>query len=54
MFVCGEYDEATPQIVKKYHQTVKNSEFHIIKNASHCISLENPKDLLKAIKGFIG
>ncbi|MGZ3808284.1 MAG: alpha/beta fold hydrolase, partial [Bacteriovorax sp.] len=54
LLVCGEHDEATPLTVKKYHKKIKNSEFQIIKNASHCISLENPKDLLKAISGFIG
>lgn len=53
LLVCGKHDEATPHTVKKYHKIIKHSEFHIIKNASHCISLENPKDLLRVIKGFI-
>ncbi|MDD4975293.1 MAG: proline iminopeptidase-family hydrolase [Bacteriovorax sp.] len=54
LLICGEHDEATPVTVKKYHKIIKNSEFQIIKNASHSISRENPKELLKAIKGFIG
>lgn len=53
LLVCGEHDEATPETVKKYHKLIKNSDFSVIKNASHCISLENSKDLLKVIKGFI-
>jgi proline iminopeptidase len=53
MLVCGQYDEATPETVKKYHKLIKHSEFHVIKNASHSISRENPKDLLKVIKKFI-
>jgi proline iminopeptidase len=53
MLVCGEHDEATPVTVKKYHKIIKHSEFHIVKNASHCITRENPKDLLKLIKEFI-
>lgn len=54
MLVCGKHDEATPETVKKYHKIIKYSEFQVINKASHCISLENPKDLLKVIKGFIG
>jgi proline iminopeptidase len=53
LLLCGQYDEATPQTVKKYHKLIKQSEFHIIKNASHSISRENPKDLLKVIKEFV-
>jgi proline iminopeptidase len=53
MLICGQYDEATPETVKKYHKLIKHSEFHVIKNASHSISRENPKDLLKFIKNFI-
>ena len=53
LFVCGEFDEATPETVKKYHKLVKGSKFQIVKNASHCISLEKPKELLKVVKEFI-
>ena len=53
LLVCGQYDEATPETAKKYHKLIKGSEFKVIKNSSHCISLENPKDLLKVVKDFI-
>ena len=53
LLVCGEFDEATPQTVKKYHKLVKDSQFQIIKNASHCISLERPKELIKVVRGFL-
>ncbi|MBC7540184.1 MAG: proline iminopeptidase-family hydrolase [Bacteriovorax sp.] len=56
LLVCGQYDEATPETVKKYHKMIKGSQFKVIKvikEASHCISLERPKDLIKVIKTFI-
>lgn len=53
LFVCGEYDEARPETSKKYHKKVKDSQFHVIKKASHSIARENPKDLLKCITAFI-
>jgi proline iminopeptidase len=53
LLVCGEYDEATPETVKIYHHKIRNSEFKIIRKASHSIARENPKDLLKVIKDFI-
>ncbi len=53
LFICGIHDEATPQTVQKYHKLIKHSEFKVIKNASHSISRENPKDLLRAINYFL-
>lgn len=53
LLICGEHDEATPPTVKKYHKMIKHSQFKVIKNASHSISRENPKDLLRVIKEFI-
>jgi proline iminopeptidase len=53
LLICGEHDEATPETVKKYHKIISHSEFKVIKRASHCISLENPNDLLKVISNFI-
>jgi proline iminopeptidase len=53
LLLCGEFDEATPATVKKYHKIIKHSEFHIIKNASHSISREQPKMLIEIISQFI-
>lgn len=53
LLICGEFDEATPKTVQKYHKMIKQSEFSVIKNASHSIARENPKDLLKVINQFI-
>lgn len=53
LLICGEFDEATPKTVQKYHKMIKQSEFKVIKKASHSIARENPKDFLKAISQFI-
>lgn len=53
LLICGEHDEATPLTVKKYHKIIKQSEFAVIKKASHSIARENPKALLKVISDFI-
>jgi proline iminopeptidase len=53
LLICGEFDEATPKTVKKYHKIIKHSDFHVIKKASHSISREQPKKLLKVISTFI-
>jgi len=53
LLICGEYDEATPKTVKRYHKLIKGSKFEVVKKASHCIALENPKDYLIQIKKFI-
>lgn len=53
LLICGEHDEATPSTVKKYHKMIKQSEFCVIKKASHSIARENPKALIKAISDFI-
>lgn len=53
LLVCGEHDEATPKTVKKYHRLIKDSTFRIVKNASHCIAIENTKGLLQEINKFL-
>lgn len=53
LFICGQYDEATPATTKKYHKMVNGSEFKVVKKASHSIARENAKDLLKCITEFI-
>jgi len=53
LFICGQYDEATPETTKKYHKKVKGSQFKVIKSASHSILSEKPKEILKEIRSFI-
>ncbi len=53
LFICGQYDEATPKTVKKYHLKVKGSQFCVIKDASHAILAERPKVMIKVVKDFL-
>ena len=53
LFICGHYDEATPETVKRYHKLVKGSDFFVVKNASHSILRENPEPMLNKIKDFL-
>lgn len=53
LFVCGEFDEATPETSIKYANKVKESSMAIIPNASHSIFSEKPQDLKKVIREFL-
>lgn len=53
LFVCGKYDESTPETNLFYSRTVKNAEFFAIPNASHSSLRENPLKTLKIIQSFL-
>src|SRR5205085_2332341 len=53
LFICGQYDEATPLTVRKYHRLVSGSEFQVLKKCSHAIGSENPKLLQKTVADFL-
>jgi len=54
LFICGEDDEATPESTKFYASKVPNSEFRVIKNASHLTLLEQPDEYMNIIQEFLG
>jgi proline iminopeptidase len=53
LFLCGQYDEATPKTTKKFSQMVTGAKFKVIKKASHAILAEQPKEMLKTVKEFL-
>lgn len=53
LFVCGEYDEAQPATARRYARAVPSAQFIQIKNASHAILAEKPKQLVKTIRSFL-
>jgi proline iminopeptidase len=53
LFICGEYDEATPRSTKRFAKEVKDSRFKMIPNASHAILSERPSAMLSEIKLFL-
>lgn len=53
LFICGEFDEATPSTVEYYHNLVPDSKFVVIKNSAHLTMHDNPKQDLKTISDFL-
>jgi proline iminopeptidase len=53
LFICGEFDEATPSSTKYFSKLVKKSKLKIIENASHSILSERPTVMIKEIKSFL-
>lgn len=53
LFTCGRYDEATPETVRKHASSVPGGEFHIFKNSSHLCTLEEPREYVRTVGGFL-
>ncbi len=53
LFVCGRYDEATPETTAYYHQMMPGSEMAVIENASHQAHLEQPEEYLALLRDFL-
>ncbi len=53
LFICGQYDEATPESTALFSSKVENSENKVIKAASHVILKEQPTAMLKVISTFL-
>lgn len=50
---CGQYDEATPQTCRSFHQKISGSKFVIFKGCSHTAIRENPKLVLKTYRKWL-
>jgi len=48
-FACGEFDEATPGTVCKFHKQVRHSLFRIMKACSHQAYFEMPFEFQKML-----
>jgi proline iminopeptidase len=53
LFMCGEFDEATPETVKSYHDLVPGSKYIVIRNSAHETMNDNPEENNKAISDFL-
>ncbi|MCB0033235.1 MAG: proline iminopeptidase-family hydrolase [Anaerolineales bacterium] len=54
LFLCGQYDEATPETVQSYQQLVKGSQMHVFANCSHAPQLEDPQTFVTVLSQFLG
>lgn len=52
-FICGEYDEATPQTAQRYCDQISNAELTVIPNASHSIAAEKPTPFVRKLRKFL-
>jgi len=53
LLICGQFDEATPRTGRKFSKLIPNCQFSEIKNASHVIWYEKPKEIKKVINSFL-
>ncbi len=53
LFVTGEYDEARPETVRRFHQMVPGSQFAVIENAGHSTARDNSEQYNEVIKAFM-
>ena len=53
LFMVGENDPAsTPEIMRGMHERVPGSRFHVVRDAAHLPSLEQPEDVTRALLDF--
>lgn len=53
LLVCGEFDEASPNTVKKYAGMISGSTVQIIPDAAHSTLADNREAMLKVIGDFL-
>lgn len=53
LFVCGEYDEVTPESTLYFSQQTKNSTFHVVKGASHTPQIEKREEFMAQMSRFL-
>lgn len=53
MFVCGEFDEATPAACRDFAGMVPNGKFEMIEGGAHASYLSHKEDYLATLRGFL-
>jgi proline iminopeptidase len=53
LFICGQYDEATPESSRYFASLIKSASFKMIKNASHSSLKEKKTETLRAFEEFL-
>ena len=52
LILCGEKDNQNMEDARLLNNNIKNSEFKIIKNASHEVNIDNPDETSNMINDF--
>lgn len=53
LFLTGEFDEARPSTVRRFHNQVRGSEFVVIEGAGHGTMHDNREQNIEAIRSFL-
>lgn len=53
LYICGEFDEATPASTKMYQERTPGSKMVVLKGCSHLANLEKPELYLATLRGFL-
>lgn len=53
LYICGEFDEATPASVKMYQDRTPGSKMVVLKGCSHLANLEKPALYLTTLRAFL-
>jgi len=53
LFLCGRFDEATPETTAWYASLVPGAETVVVEDSSHTPHLENPAPTLAAVRSFL-
>jgi proline iminopeptidase len=53
LFLCGRYDEATPESTSYFSSLVPNSKLHIFEESAHSGYREQPEEFVQVVKEFM-
>lgn len=53
LFLCGRYDEASPESTAYYRSLVPGASLHILENSSHSGYLEEPETYIGTVRAFL-
>ncbi|TJY41307.1 alpha/beta fold hydrolase [Cohnella pontilimi] len=54
LFLCGRYDEATPESTQYYQSLVPGAEMCVFENSSHLSYLEETDAYISVVRSFLG
>lgn len=53
LLISGEFDEATPKVVKAVADRIPGSEWVLFEGASHSTHIEEPERFVRTVEGFL-
>jgi proline iminopeptidase len=53
LFLCGRYDEATPESTQFFSQLITGSKLHIFEESAHSCYREQPEEYVQVVDEFI-